>query len=116
MMARIRQSLEESGLFEKHTPHRSGVERFQLKDLETGIPPLLHGASIYVQPNDLEFRIRIGALENERFWLCNGKLYDFVRSNNRAIIGSTENPWSTYVMGAEHVHGVIRLVRQAHGL
>ena len=111
----IQQFLTDSGLFEIQTPHKSGVARFQLRDMETG-GLLLYGASIYVQPNDQEVRIRTGALENGRFWLSNRKLHDFVRSNASAIIGSIEDPSRAYVLSARHVPGVIRIVKQSHGL
>lgn len=111
----IQQFLADSDLFERQTPQKSGVERFQVRDLEIGGQPL-YGASIYVQPNDLEFRIRTGALENRRFWLSNRKLHDFVRSNAGAIIGSIENPSRAYALSARHVPRVIRIIKQSHGL
>ena len=106
---------DSSNIFERQTPHKSGVVRFQLRNIETG-GPLIYGASIYVQPNDQEVRIRAGALENGRFWLSNRKLHDFVRSNASAIIGSIENPSRAYVLRARHVPKVIRIIKQSHRL
>ena len=108
----LRQLLEDSGLFEMQTPQKSGVVRFKIKDVEAPeiSGHLLHGGSIYVQPNDREFRIRLGAFENGRFWLSNDKLHDFVRSNASGITG----PY--YVLSAGRIHGVLRIIRQSHGL
>ena len=111
----IQQFLADSGLFEIQTPHKSGVVRFQLRDMEMG-GPLLYGASIYVQPNDQEVRIRAGALENGRFWLSNRKLHDFVRSNAGTVIGSIKNPSRAYVLSARHLPGVVRIIKQSHSL
>lgn len=111
----IQQLLADSGIFEIQTLQKNGVARFQLIDMEVG-GPLLYGASIYVQPNDQEVRIRAGALENGRFWLSNRKLHDFVRSNASAIVGSIENQSHAYVLSARHVPRVIRIIRQSHSL
>ena len=111
----IQQFLADSGLFEIQTPHKSSGARFQLRDMEMG-GPLLYGASIYVQPNDQEVRIRIGALENGRFWLSNRKLHAFVRNNAGAVIGSIKNPSRAYALSARHVPRVIRIIKQSHGL
>ena len=111
----MQQFLADSGLFETQTLQKNGVTRFQLRDMEMG-GPLLYGASIYVQPNDQEVRIRAGALENGRFWLSNRKLHDFVRSNASAIIGSIENPSRAYVLSARHIPKVIRIIKQSHSL
>ena len=106
---------DNSDIFERQTPYQNGVVRFQLRNMETG-GPLIYGASIYVQPNDQEIRIRTGALENGRFWLSNDKLHDFVRNNAGAVIGSIENPSRAYVLSARHVPGVIRIIKQSHSL
>ena len=109
----IQQFLADSSLFKIQTPHKSGVVRFQLRNIETG-GPLIYGASIYVQPNDQEVRIRAGALENGRFWLSNRKLHDFVRNNASAIIGSIENQSHAYVLSARHIPGMIRIIKRSH--
>lgn len=105
--------VDSSNIFERQTPYKNGVVRFQLRNMETG-GPLIYSASIYVQPNDQEVRIRAGALENGRFWLSNRKLHDFVRSNASAIIGSIGSPFHTYVLSARHIPGMIRIIKRSH--
>ena len=111
----IEQKLADSGFFEIQTPYKSGGGRAQLRDMETG-GQSLYGASIYLQSNGLEVRIRAGAFENGRFWLSNRKLHNFVRSNASAVIGSIDNPSRVYVLSARHIPGVIRIIGQSHGL
>ncbi len=100
----IKQLLMESGLFNKMgSPRNDDVVTFYVKNMQ-------NGATIYVQPSDREIHIRTRAFGNGRFGLCNESLHEFVKEHHSRTVRSPSNSSHAYVLSAEHVPGLIRII------
>ena len=91
----VRQQLMDSGHFEEVSRQSDGTERFLVRDQETGGTHF--GSAIFVQPNDHEVHIRIGALENDRF-PNSRRLHDFLRENALEMRHGQGNSSYAYVL------------------